>query len=382
MSTTTSPAPSPTTQRKAGRSYRIRKSRTLVETTLLGPTPGRWPGQVPTAHRAREAASATGHAWHDVGEKAGPCTTAKSVVAGLGLDRAAASSWEKYLRDTVSGNELSFRRAIFDKAHGEMRDPAQRRALFMRAMSYHAEMRKGFSDLEPGVLPGAAAALYTHAPGARRQLTVSVGPRGGRIVGRTSSGKPIYDAGNHPEHRSFTAGEHRQAQKVLEHQAARTHHFAVGNENRPIQFGDDLYHRYHDLKDAAEWHGKQRRRKGRARLQARQAGDPAALGKAEARGGKYHRRVPREGGGYRYFYDEAKYAEREDAHVSGSEARKAKMRRELMSAVGHGCDAHDLKPLAKRYSAKEVSDLVKECVSGGHLEHSGGGKLRPRNIES
>lgn len=42
------------------------------------------------------------------------------------------------------------------------------------------------------------------------------GSRGGKIVGHTSSGKPIYLDKHHPSHREFSAGEHHEAVDVHE----------------------------------------------------------------------------------------------------------------------------------------------------------------------
>ena len=40
------------------------------------------------------------------------------------------------------------------------------------------------------------------------------GSRGGRIIGRTSGGKPIYENHNHPGHGNFSAGEHSKAEQI------------------------------------------------------------------------------------------------------------------------------------------------------------------------
>ncbi len=40
------------------------------------------------------------------------------------------------------------------------------------------------------------------------------GSRGGKIVGHTSGGKPIYDSHGHPDHADFTAKDHEEASKV------------------------------------------------------------------------------------------------------------------------------------------------------------------------
>jgi hypothetical protein len=40
------------------------------------------------------------------------------------------------------------------------------------------------------------------------------GSKGGKIIGHTKSGKPIYDRFNHPAHKDFTKEDHRDAGKV------------------------------------------------------------------------------------------------------------------------------------------------------------------------
>ncbi len=40
------------------------------------------------------------------------------------------------------------------------------------------------------------------------------GSRGGKIIGRTKGGKPIYQNHNHPGHSDFSSGEHKEAEKV------------------------------------------------------------------------------------------------------------------------------------------------------------------------
>lgn len=100
------------------------------------------------------------------------------------------------------------------------------------------------------------------------------------------------------------------------------------------------------------------------------------LQKAEARGGSYHRRIPKPGGGFRYIYDAEKYASREDAHVSGSEARKAAMCKNLSGAVEkageEGCDVKALKPLAQRYGREDLVKEMKGRIKSGEWTYKGG----------
>lgn len=41
-----------------------------------------------------------------------------------------------------------------------------------------------------------------------------LGARGGKIIGKTKSGKPIYESANHEAHKAFTAGDHKDAMNV------------------------------------------------------------------------------------------------------------------------------------------------------------------------
>lgn len=45
-------------------------------------------------------------------------------------------------------------------------------------------------------------------------LEKSEGSRGGKIIGHTGSGKPIYENPNHPEHKVFTSNDHRDAMNL------------------------------------------------------------------------------------------------------------------------------------------------------------------------
>jgi hypothetical protein len=50
------------------------------------------------------------------------------------------------------------------------------------------------------------------------------GSKGGKIIGHTKSGKPIYDTFNHPAHKDFTKEDHRDAATIFddkEHKAGR-----------------------------------------------------------------------------------------------------------------------------------------------------------------
>lgn len=102
------------------------------------------------------------------------------------------------------------------------------------------------------------------------------------------------------------------------------------------------------------------------------------LEKAEARGGTYHRRIPRKNGkGFTYIYDPEKYDGREDAHVAGADARDARIKKALtgtLEAAGKkGCKVGDMKELAKKYGGKEVAAVLKkQCGEGGPMSYKSG----------
>lgn len=47
-----------------------------------------------------------------------------------------------------------------------------------------------------------------------KRLATEIGPRGGKIIGKTKTGKPIYDTGEHPAHQTFNAQDHNDAADV------------------------------------------------------------------------------------------------------------------------------------------------------------------------
>lgn len=51
---------------------------------------------------------------------------------------------------------------------------------------------------------------------ARKKVKTDVGEgtRGGKVIGHTSSGKPIYESHGHPSHKEFTKAEHQEAAGV------------------------------------------------------------------------------------------------------------------------------------------------------------------------
>jgi len=99
------------------------------------------------------------------------------------------------------------------------------------------------------------------------------------------------------------------------------------------------------------------------------------LSKAVPRGGKYHRRVPKPGGGYNYVYDEASYQKRQDAHVDGEAANVAYVTNQVVKCVQAagegGCRPSALKPLVQKFGADKVAKIL-EDGAGGKISFKGG----------
>jgi len=72
-----------------------------------------------------------------------------------------------------------------------------------------------------------------------KSFTQNEGSRGGKIIGHTRSGNPIYDTANHPSHVNFSAADHEDA---LRHHStqfsikdkAAGQHYATGNKNEAV----------------------------------------------------------------------------------------------------------------------------------------------------
>lgn len=98
----------------------------------------------------------------------------------------------------------------------------------------------------------------------------------------------------------------------------------------------------------------------------------ATMTKAEPRGGKYHARLTdRESGKHRYFYTEQSF--QKHAPVMGGDVARQRLQTEVLNAVKEqGTPIADLTALTGRYGAKPVTDMVRELVGSGKLQHSDG----------
>jgi len=85
--------------------------------------------------------------------------------------------------------------------------------------------------------------------------------------------------------------------------------------------------------------------------------------KAEAHGGSYYRRVPRDDGKHRYFYSKEDYDRHGGRHIEGAEARttfiKNALYRKTCKSGGVGCAVEEFRNLTKRFGAQAVYEAAK-----------------------
>lgn len=86
------------------------------------------------------------------------------------------------------------------------------------------------------------------------------------------------------------------------------------------------------------------------------------LQKAVSPGGAYHRRVPKPGGGYRYFYDEDRYVNSKGAHTGGAENAERYIHAQIQKCIEKsgkaGCGVEAFKSLVQKYGAKTVGAVL------------------------
>lgn len=91
---------------------------------------------------------------------------------------------------------------------------------------------------------------------------VKMGPRGGRIIGETSTGKPIYEKADHPSHKNFTGKEHQEAyaahsvlrqraqSRNMDLNAAKHHGQQQAIHRKKMEAAESLGENLHDFDDA------------------------------------------------------------------------------------------------------------------------------------
>ncbi len=268
-----------------------------------------------------------------------PMGSASSVVRGLGFDARASGSWERFLEKAAASapNELVLRQAVVAQAREDHLQPELRQAILERALSFWRTMRKSMVqvvtvDELKKAGPYANAGMQKASPPETWTVEIDCSPAGAqslvKLIGKVKQlGNPGHSFG--------------------------------------IVLDPD------NAKEQAGWDGD-----GPERIFEIRTRKSQPFQKSDPRGGAYHRRVPQEGGGYRYIYDPEKYQARSDAHVDGREARKAYLHSRIAREVeGCGLDGCDPQMVLEKFSGKFSAEEIKEAFKsgcGGKLEFKKG----------
>lgn len=116
--------------------------------------------------------------------------------------------------------------------------------------------------------------------------------------------------------------------------------------------------------------------KGQSRMFFLPSEKPTLKKTREPRGGTFHRRVPKPGGGFTYYYDPEKYAGRKDAHLTGEEATKAHLHGKIHKTIAEqgkgGAHIKHFAELAKKHGSQAVAEALRENVKTGKLNFKKG----------
>lgn len=266
-----------------------------------------------------------------------PRGSASSAVDDLGMDARARSGWKSFLEKAVAAapNELVLRQSVVAQTREAKMEPELRQAILDRALSYWRTVRKSLVEVvtvdelkKSG--PSAFADLQKSLPASQSStVTVRCSKAGAEtLAGLISKVKRLGNPGHSYE-------------ILLDPDAGKE-----GDRHGWDGDGSD------------------------AIFEIQVDGQP--FQKAEPRGGSYHRRVPQEDGGFRYYYDPEKYQSRADAHVDGREARKNYLHGRIAKVVGAKGKAgmhvrQVLDDFSEQFDPKEVEEAVK-ALAGGKLE--------------
>lgn len=199
------------------------------------------------------------------------------------------------------------------------------------------------------------------------------GSRGGQVIGHDAKGNPIYAHHDMASHYAQQAASHGMKAHSMKGKAKKEAHAKIAEHHaNAAKHYREAHKKTGDQKhlDAANFQERS------AQLHSKKAGIKKSLilEKAQARGGNYHRRVTNpDTGKHRYFYSEEEYAKRDDAHVSGKEAKAAACRMAVDKVVGDkGCEMSAIKNLADKYDPEMIADVIRNGVKSGKWTHEGG----------
>jgi len=357
-----------------------------------------------------------------------PTMRVEKIVDGLGFNQQQEQVWSAWLNDMLhnSTNELTMRKALFEKMQESRLPHEKRQVMFQRSLGYFKdrirksvveivtpdELLKAHKDRMPGGLadkkkpsdfdPEALRAgikvemehtndrttareiamdhlaedpaYYRKLKTIEKSLEKATGPKGGEydVVG----GKKVYrkkgvkrKKGSRKDVRTGgtkpppSEGEQR-AKLAMQEGQKRTQVFRQIEEKFGISRRD-----WFKLSPDEQ-----------SKVLDKLSSGEKSLEKADPKGGKYFKRTsytsksgkPR----HRYFYDEDSYKKSKGAHVSGEDAERSYIDKCVTKAVEaggkDGCSLKSLQPLVKKYGAKKVGAMLKERTSGGQLQYKRG----------
>lgn len=299
-----------------------------------------------------------------------PVMTPQAAVSDLGLSKADESSWAAFIGDVVGAAkyEPAVRQQVAERLLLEAWDPALRRVVLQRSAQLFRDT--GMRKSKPGPSkPGTRARVITAAELLKERLEKAggEGSRGGKVVGHTAAGRPLYEGdkkeGASPSQALQAIRNAMKDTSPANVRGAMIQVTSAGREDAALR---------PQLKEVVDQFAKMPMPKASLKV-VKQASK--ILSKADAKGGLYHRRVPKTGGGYKYYYDPKSYRESKGAHHSGSDMRTQAMGSEVTKAAtdaGHeGCDAKAMRRLAKKYGRAELADHLKSSCKRGKLVYKG-----------
>lgn len=327
-----------------------------------------------------------------------PCFTPQRVVEGLGMNRGQESDWARYIAKAMTApNELIMRQDIMSKMFEEKMDARLRRALFSRSLSLWREKGR----MSKSVFVVTVEAMN------------KADPRGGKYYKRTpktgggftyfydedkyNSHKDAHVSGGDAAHAAITkavAGHVKEAGKngcelaILKPLAKRYGADMVGGmlnqacaSGELVYQGKRLYQKGTAPKKAKAGKPKQNRNRtdterkpkpGREKSKTevkkslpksvmRDVSEPLV----KAAPHKYVRRVPKPGGGYRYFYRESAAAREATA---GEEVRLGKRMARVVSVAQGGAITLEIEGKRRTITPKQWHDLLTKHYGRAFIE--------------
>jgi len=151
---------------------------------------------------------------------------------GSGKKKGAGPvDWDEKFKERMRARKEARNQAALGKISGKVKEREEADKKFAERMKERKEkrnqaaagrvregmmsdkQRKRFGQVEQANKEKKQRILARLRSSAKEQMKKASGEgsRGGKIIGRTKSGKPIYDKADHPAHKKFTSQDHRDA---------------------------------------------------------------------------------------------------------------------------------------------------------------------------